>query len=83
VVRTYRRAVVLAYPSWEQVTSWELPRQEQGEGLAVDGGQVWLSSEGEGSQVLREPLPPEAVAADLTGSPGWAALRMLPWVPPL
>lgn len=83
VLRTYGRAVVLAYPSWEQVASWELPEQEQGEGLAVDGDEVWLSSEGERSEVLREPLPPEALAADLRGSPAWAALRLLPWVPPV
>ena len=83
VLRTYGRAVVLAYPSWEQVTSWELPAQEQGEGLAVAADDLWLSSEGKRSEVLREPLPPEAVAADLRGSPAWAALRLLPWVPPL
>lgn len=79
VLRTYSRAVVLAYPSWEQVTSWELPRQEQGEGLAVTGTDLLLSTEGERSEVLREPLPPEAVAADVLGSPAWAALRVLPW----
>jgi hypothetical protein len=79
VLRTYSRAVVLSYPDWEQVASWELPRQEQGEGLAVDGTDLLLSSEGVRSEVLREPLPAEALAADLWGSPAWAALRMLPF----
>lgn len=80
VLRTYGRAVVLAYPSWEEVASWDLPPQEQGEGLAVAGTDLLLSSEGEGSAVLREALPPEVLVADLRGSVGWAALRMLPWV---
>lgn len=80
VVRGYGRAVVLSYPSFEQVASWDLPAQEQGEGLAVDGADLLLSSEGERSAVLREPLPPAALAADVLGSPFWAALRMLPWV---
>ena len=79
VLRTYGRAVVLAYPSWEQVASWELPSQEQGEGLAVTGTDLLLSTEGERSAVLREPLPPGAVAADLLGSPAWTVLRVLPW----
>jgi hypothetical protein len=79
VLRTYSRAVVLAYPSWEPVASWELPRQEQGEGLAVAGTDLLLSSEGVRSGVLREPLPAEALAADVYGSPAWAALRLLPF----
>lgn len=79
VLRTYGRAVVLAYPSWDQVTSWELPSQQQGEGLAVVGSDLLLSSEGARSPVLREPVPTAALAADLLGSPAWAALRMLPW----
>ena len=81
VLRTYGRAVVLSYPSWEPVASWELPRQEQGEGLAVAGTELLLSSEGERSAVLREPLPREALAADLFGSPAWAVLQLLPWAP--
>lgn len=81
VLRTYSRAVVLAYPSWEQVASWDLPSQEQGEGLAVDGDAVLLSSEGARSEVLRVPLPADALAADLLGSPARAALRMLPFPP--
>jgi hypothetical protein len=79
VLRTYARAVVLAYPSWELVASWELPDQQRGEGLAVAGADLLLSSEGRRSAVLRVPLPAEALAADLRGSPVLAALRMLPW----
>jgi hypothetical protein len=81
VLRTYGRAVALAHPSWEQVASWELPQQEQGEGLAVDGTDLLLSTEGERSEVLRVPVPPGVLAADLLGSPAWEVLRMLPWLP--
>lgn len=77
VVRTYSRAVVLAYPSWRVVAGWDLPEQDQGEGLAVDGTDLLLSTEGLRSEVLREPLPPEALAADLEGSPLMTAWRLL------
>jgi hypothetical protein len=80
VVRTYARAVAYAYPEWEAVASWELPDQLQGEGVAVDGTDLLLSSEGVNAQVLREPLPPQVLAADLTGSPVWQVWRLLPWV---
>ena len=76
VLRTYSRAVVLAYPSWQVVEEWELPEQDQGEGLAVDGADLLISSEGLHSDVLRVPLPPAALAADVAGSPFWAAWRL-------
>jgi hypothetical protein len=58
VVRSYGSAVVHAYPSLEEVGSFALPAQEQGEGLAVDGaGALLLSTEGAGSAVLRVRLP--------------------------
>ena len=75
VVRTYSRAVVLAYPSWQVVEGWDLPDQDQGEGLAVDGADLLISSEGLRSDVLRVPLPPAALAADVAGSPFWAVWR--------
>lgn len=58
VVRGYGSAVVYAYPSLDEVAGFALPDQEQGEGIAVDdSGEVFLSSEGEGSDVLRVRLP--------------------------
>lgn len=77
VVRTYSRAVVLAYPSWRVVAGWDLPDQDQGEGLAVDGRDLLLTSEGLHSEVLRVRLPEEALAADMQGSPLWAVWRLL------
>ncbi|QBX54832.1 hypothetical protein EXE58_04700 [Nocardioides seonyuensis] len=77
VVRTYSRAVVLAYPSWQVVEGWDLPDQDQGEGLAVDGADLLISSEGLRSDVLRVPLPAAALAADVAGSPFWAVWRVV------
>jgi len=58
IVRSYGTAVVYAYPSLDEVGSFSLPDQEQGEGIAVDAtGTVFVSSEGAGSEVLRVPLP--------------------------
>lgn len=58
VVRGYGSAVVYAYPSLEEVADFALPAQEQGEGIAVDAsGAVFVSSEGERSDVLRVRLP--------------------------
>ncbi len=58
VVRGYGSAVVYDYPSLDEVGSFALPDQEQGEGIAVsESGEVFLSSEGEGSEVLRVGLP--------------------------
>ncbi len=58
IVRSYGSAVVYAYPSLEEIGGFGLPDQEQGEGIAIDAtGAVFVSSEGEGSQVLRVRLP--------------------------
>ncbi len=65
------------FPSWQPVTSWELPEQDQGEGVAADGADLLLSTEGVRSTVLRVPLPDEARAADLFGSPAWTILRLV------
>lgn len=64
VVRTYSRAVVLAFPSFAPVASWKLPDQPQGEGLAVgpDGG-IYLSSEGVEEPLLRVQVPARAARA--------------------
>lgn len=79
VMRTYSHAHVVAFPTWQPVTSWELPQQDQGEGVAVDGADLLISTEGVQSTVLRVPLPDEARTADLFGSPAWTILRLLPW----
>lgn len=76
VMRTYSSAHLAAYPSWEPVTSWDLPDQDQGEGIALDGPDLLVSTEGARSQVLRVPLPDRARATDLR-SPAWTALRWL------
>ena len=54
VVRNYAAAAVYAFPSLEKVDQFQLPDQQQGEGLAVDAdGSLLLSSEGLHSEVLR------------------------------
>ncbi|MGH3368987.1 MAG: hypothetical protein ACRDPR_03210 [Nocardioidaceae bacterium] len=64
VLRSYGAAWVYTYPGFEQVAEVALPEQEQGEGAAVVGGRrradparLYLSSEGERSQVLAMDLP--------------------------
>ncbi|MCY7400171.1 MAG: hypothetical protein LH477_04290 [Nocardioides sp.] len=79
VMRTYTSAFVVSFPTWDPVTSWQLPNQDQGEGVAVNGADLLLSTEGVQSKVLRVPLPDEARAADLLGSPVWTILSLLPW----
>lgn len=76
VVRTYSRAFLAAFPSWQEVSSSDLPPQDQGEGVALSGRDLLLSTEGARSRVLAVPLPPEAGATDLR-SPAWTALRWL------
>ena len=64
VLRTYSRAVVYTFPGLEEVADLELPKQRQGEGLAVAGPDtLYLSSEGTRAAVLRFPLPADLVSA--------------------
>ena len=59
VLRTYERATVYTYPDLDPLGSWELPAQQQGEGLAVaPDGRLVLSSEGQGAPLLSVPVPP-------------------------
>lgn len=76
VVRDYGSATVYSWPDLRDVGSFDLPQQEQGEGIAVDevdgSFEVLVSSEGADSQVLRAPMPQalaEAVAPLPEGSP--------------
>ena len=69
VVRNYDDAVVYTFPTLEVVGRVELPSQEQGEGLAVDGEDLLISTEGQFSDVLRVPLPADIRAAMEVGPP--------------
>ena len=77
VLRTYGSAGVYTYPGFEQVADLELPDQDQGEAVAVSrGGEVFLSSEGALSEVLRVTLPASvrsAVAGTPSGAPASAS----------
>jgi len=73
VLRSYEQAHVYRYPELEHVATFDLPPQPQGEGLAVtDDGQVWISTEGARSEVLRVQVP-RGVLRALEGqqSPTW------------
>lgn len=60
VLRTYTRAGVYTVPGLDLVGTFPLPRQPQGEGLAVAvDGTLWLSTEGAGTPVLRVAVPRE------------------------
>ncbi len=76
VMRTYSEAYLAELPSWRPVSSWDLPAQDQGEGVAIAPAGLLLSTEGVRSRVLSVPLPPEAAATDLRGQ-AWTALRWL------
>lgn len=74
LVRNYARASVLTWPGLESVGAFDLPPQDQGEGLAVDeDGRVLISTEGAFSEVLRVRLPREvreAISAGAAPAPG-------------
>jgi hypothetical protein len=76
IVRNYATAVVYDWPSLQPLGSFPLPRQPQGEGIAVaEDGTVYLSSEGEHSAVLEVTLPPaiqDAVRAQVSEAPSTA-----------
>lgn len=58
ILRNYTRAFVLSTAPVREIGSFDLPPQEQGEGIAVSpGGEVFLSSEGVESEMLRITLP--------------------------
>ncbi|NPC45437.1 hypothetical protein [Nocardioides sp. zg-1230] len=76
VMRTYSAAHLTAFPSWQPVESWPLPDQDQGEGIALAGSDLLVSTEGARSEVLRVGLPASAGATDLR-SPAWTSLRWL------
>jgi hypothetical protein len=58
VVRGYTSATVYDWPSLQPIGSFALPSQPQGEGIAVGAdGDLYLSSEGARSAVVRVALP--------------------------
>jgi hypothetical protein len=58
ILRNYGVATVFTFPGLEEVGSFELPAQQQGEGIAVaPDGRVYASSEGVRSPLLRIALP--------------------------
>jgi hypothetical protein len=64
VLRDYGRAVVYTFPGLRDVGSFQLPRQPQGEGLAVASDHaLYLSSEGAGTRVLKVRLPARLIQA--------------------
>ncbi len=72
VVRGYQRAVVYGFPSLESEAILDLPPQPQGEGIAVTPElDLLLSTEGQGAEVLRLPLPEDvrAIVAPSLASP--------------
>jgi hypothetical protein len=59
LLRTSGGAAVYTYPDFERVAEFLLPVQDQGEGIAVgEDGRIYLSSEGEFSDVLVMDMPP-------------------------
>jgi hypothetical protein len=71
LLRTYGSASLYSYPEFELLAQSELPAQEQGEAVAVgEDGRVYLSSEGERSDVLAVELPrPARADGDETPAP--------------
>lgn len=60
LLRNYGAATVYTFPGLEEVGSFELPAQQQGEGISVaPDGRVYASSEGVRSPLLRIALPDE------------------------
>lgn len=58
VIRTYRSAVVYAFPSWKYLTSFALPPERQGESVTSLGTRdLLVGSEGDDSPVWLVPLP--------------------------
>ncbi|CAN5539149.1 hypothetical protein BH18ACT8_BH18ACT8_02220 [soil metagenome] len=57
LLRTYTDAVVYRMPEWRRVAIIPLPRQRQGESLAVHGSTLLVGTEGLPSPLIELPLP--------------------------
>ena len=74
LVRGYASAALYTFPGFERVRSVPLPRQPQGEGVAVAAdGTVYLSTEGARAEVLTLQLPAAEPTATPTPDPGQEA----------
>lgn len=72
ILRNYGAAYIFETASLKQIGLFDLPVQQQGEGIAITpSGEVWISTEGVGTDVLRAPVPQEI--ASVVGIPGFAA----------
>ena len=79
VVRDYSRAAVYSFPGLDEVGSFRLPEQEQGEGIAVDDdGSLLVTSEGQFAPVLRVPLPADVRRGMRAGSPSSSSSSSAP-----
>jgi hypothetical protein len=89
VLRSYGKAFLYDTDPWESVTSMPLPRQQQGEGLAMTraADRVLVSTEGRHTRVLSVPLseeiltevaktPSESPAAPTASSPTGSSDRL-------
>ncbi|KAA1428446.1 hypothetical protein [Nocardioides antri] len=75
VLRSYGGATFYRWPSLEEVGEIDLPAQPQGEGIAVDDdGTVFVSTEGQFTDVLRIALP-RTLQAELDGTGSTASAR--------
>lgn len=71
ILRNYGAAYVFETASLNQIGVFDLPVQKQGEGIAITpSGEVWISTEGVGTDVLRAPVPEEI--ASVVGIPNFA-----------
>lgn len=71
ILRNYGQAAVYTWPGLDRLGTFDLPAQQQGEGIAVsEDGEVLVSSEGEHAEVLRVALPEDVEAAMVEGAAG-------------
>ena len=58
LLRDYAGSTAYTWPGLERITPVGIPPMRQGEAIALRGGRVWASTEGEGTEVVSVPLPP-------------------------
>lgn len=64
ILRNYGQAAVYTWPELDRLGTFDLPAQQQGEGIAVSAsGEILISSEGDHADVLRVELPADLQAA--------------------
>jgi hypothetical protein len=64
ILRNYGQAAIYTWPALDRIATIDLPRQQQGEGIAVaDDGRIYLDSEGIRAPVLELHLPADVRAA--------------------